>query len=211
MFCLRCGYALQSLPERCPECGRRFDPARPSTYAATAERHRVRRAVRLLVGAVGVALLGAAAYAASFYMLVRLVGPGGATGAPPWPRHAVYPFDGEIGPRFYGPMESIDQWLRPRAWEDWGFAQECIPAYEFASHGEWSKELQDEADDLLRAIHDTWLGDEEVESEHEALKRGEGTQADVDAAIANRKELVARALDAEKQFRAHVAAAKARH
>jgi hypothetical protein len=31
--CLGCGYILDSLPEnRCPECGRRFDPRDPRTY-----------------------------------------------------------------------------------------------------------------------------------------------------------------------------------
>jgi hypothetical protein len=31
--CLGCGYILDGLPEpRCPECGRGFDPSRPSTY-----------------------------------------------------------------------------------------------------------------------------------------------------------------------------------
>ena len=31
--CLDCGYCLAGLSKRCPECGRRFDPADMSTYA----------------------------------------------------------------------------------------------------------------------------------------------------------------------------------
>jgi len=36
MRCLGCGYILDGLPEnRCPECGRGFDPEDPKTYAAS--------------------------------------------------------------------------------------------------------------------------------------------------------------------------------
>jgi hypothetical protein len=33
MFCRQCNYVLDGLPEnRCPECGREFDPAQPATF-----------------------------------------------------------------------------------------------------------------------------------------------------------------------------------
>ena len=35
MFCRHCGYALIGLPSnRCPECGRNFDPANPKSFRA---------------------------------------------------------------------------------------------------------------------------------------------------------------------------------
>jgi hypothetical protein len=213
MFCLRCGYSLHLLPEpRCPECGRAFDPKRASTYAISGANYRIRRVVRLSFGAAVVALVCVAVYASSYYTMVRLEGPGVTTGAPPWGRHAEYPFDSEIGRRFYGPMESFDEWLRPRAWQWWGFAEECVPAYEYVTSQQWPEELEPDADALISAIHDTWFGlDSDIDAAREALRSGEGTQAELDAAIAKRNELVTRALKAEKQFRARVAAVRPGH
>ncbi|MGD8453870.1 MAG: hypothetical protein PVJ57_18805 [Phycisphaerae bacterium] len=54
--CLGCGYILDHLPEnRCPECGRAFDPDDPETFA-----HQVvdgRLALRTALSAVGATLL----------------------------------------------------------------------------------------------------------------------------------------------------------
>lgn len=53
--CLDCGYSLQGLPEnRCPECGRSFDPNDPETFAG-----RPTSGVPALLAALG-ALLGLA-------------------------------------------------------------------------------------------------------------------------------------------------------
>jgi hypothetical protein len=161
-------------------------------------------AIASLIGLVCVAI-----YATSFYAVVRLEGPGGTSGVPPWLRHAEYPFQGEFAHGFFSPMETFDEWLRPRAWQWWGFADECVPAYEYLMSQEWTDELQSDAEVLRSAIFDTWAHlDSDVDAARDALKSGEGSQAQLDAAIAKRKELVGRALEAEKKFRAHVAAVR---
>jgi hypothetical protein len=109
-------------------------------------------------------------------------------------------------------METFDAWLRPRAWQCWGFADECVPAYEYLMSQEWPDELQPDAEALRSAIDDTWfVSDSDVDAAREALKSGEGSQAQLDATIAKRKELVGRALEAEKKFRARVAAVRPVH
>ena len=178
----------------------------------SAPKYRIRRVRRLLVGAAVVALVCAAVYVGSFYAMVRLERPIGSAGVPPWGRDAEYPFDSETGRRFYAPMESFDEWLRPRAWQWWGFAEECVPAYEYAMSQKWPEELQPEFEALLSAIDDTSFRlDLDIDAARNALRTGEGTQAELDAAIAKRKELVTRALEAEKQFRARVAAVRPGH
>jgi len=43
-YCLGCGYSLHGLPiNRCPECGREFDPANPRTFSIGQEALRARR------------------------------------------------------------------------------------------------------------------------------------------------------------------------
>jgi hypothetical protein len=50
MFCRRCGYALIGLPSnRCPECGREFDPANPRTFLAHPRRVVLRRIIRIAI------------------------------------------------------------------------------------------------------------------------------------------------------------------
>src|SRR4051812_17679809 len=53
IYCLNCHYDLRGLSEnRCPECGRSFDPGRPSTFARSPHA----TPVRDLVNRVGKAL-----------------------------------------------------------------------------------------------------------------------------------------------------------
>jgi hypothetical protein len=62
-YCLGCGYRLTGLTQpRCPECGRRFDPARRRSYASSPHAWRVRRwgARVALSAACLAALVGAA-------------------------------------------------------------------------------------------------------------------------------------------------------
>ena len=58
MFCLGCDYQLDHLSSRrCPECGREFDPADPSTFTTHAWSVRTRGHEPLIFGAIG-ALVG---------------------------------------------------------------------------------------------------------------------------------------------------------
>ena len=50
MFCRGCGYALIGLPSnRCPECGREFDPANPRTFLARPRRVVLRRIIKIVL------------------------------------------------------------------------------------------------------------------------------------------------------------------
>ena len=50
MYCRGCGYALIGLPSnRCPECGRDFDPANPLTFLARPPRNVRRRVVAIVL------------------------------------------------------------------------------------------------------------------------------------------------------------------
>ena len=61
MFCRKCGYPLGGLSEnRCPECGRLFDPAAPRTFLHHRRGWVVRRWVRRIgLGVASAALLAA--------------------------------------------------------------------------------------------------------------------------------------------------------
>ncbi len=61
-LCLGCEYVLDGLPEqRCPECGRTFDLARPETYGCITS---TVVGLRRLIAAVASAILVAGAYGA---------------------------------------------------------------------------------------------------------------------------------------------------
>lgn len=61
MYCRRCTYPLRDLPAgACPECGGRFDPADPSTYAPRPPWLTARRKRRLVIASVTVAVVAAA-------------------------------------------------------------------------------------------------------------------------------------------------------
>ena len=50
LFCHGCGYALIGLPgNRCPECGRDFDPANPHTFLTHPRRVALRRIIRIVL------------------------------------------------------------------------------------------------------------------------------------------------------------------
>ena len=50
MFCRHCGYALIGLPSnRCPECGKDFDPANPKTFRTHPPRVVLRRIIKIVV------------------------------------------------------------------------------------------------------------------------------------------------------------------
>ena len=50
MFCRQCGYILDGLPSnRCPECGRDFDPGDPRSFLARPRRTALRRLVKIAV------------------------------------------------------------------------------------------------------------------------------------------------------------------
>lgn len=190
MYCYGCGYTLMALAEpRCPECGRPFDPRTPSTFASSRSSFQVRRAVRLLLRAAVPVLVVGIAYVGCYYAFVRLEGPGGGTGAPPWRRHAVYPVLPTASAVVFAPMEAIDQRVRPRAWEYWGVADACASAYEHLIQmlgEELPEALQADFDRALVAVDGTWFLDDQVEDARRALESGRGTQADLDAAIAER-------------------------
>jgi hypothetical protein len=63
-YCLGCGYLLVGLPtNRCPECGRVFDPKDPGTFRRGASRlelicsRRFRRGVLIVAGLIVLAIL----------------------------------------------------------------------------------------------------------------------------------------------------------
>lgn len=107
MFCIRCGYELAGLASPvCPECGRRFDPARRRTYSRWPRWRRfARRAVR--VAAVLFLLLAAAGgwlyyrYSVEQDAIGRLA--------------SVKAAGGYYGTALLGP-DWWNQWAGPRGW-----------------------------------------------------------------------------------------------
>ena len=80
--CLECGYILQGLTyNRCPECGRGYDPKNPATFRSGNDKPQIlRRYLRLAIVAsalpwVGVALKVALKYKAPVAALIVLMFP----------------------------------------------------------------------------------------------------------------------------------------
>jgi hypothetical protein len=72
MYCRWCGYALAGLSDnRCPECGRRFDPARRRTFSRWPRGWRIRRWLRRLAIVAAVMLTLATAAGTFFYTQIR--------------------------------------------------------------------------------------------------------------------------------------------
>jgi hypothetical protein len=137
MYCRGCGYDLQKLDtDRCPECGRAFDPDDHKTYHRTARRYTVRRIIRSHLWKLAVAAM--VLYMASYMLLVdavmptvqsrrqRLLGPfmltytplstGPGTWGPPMPMEATYPWGGDALKYLYTPVNWVDRLIRRDMW-----------------------------------------------------------------------------------------------
>jgi hypothetical protein len=151
-FCRGCDYSLQFLEtNRCPECGREFDPAKPRTMSRRPRRARV-RIIKILL--VSIAVLGLIGYGVAYRQMVQVVIPppqpignlnlgypfkytppppppklpiDGSYAIPP--RKATYRVGGDFSQSFFAPAHWIDRRLRRDLWRYTGEPAWAIPAY----------------------------------------------------------------------------------
>ncbi len=120
MYCRDCSYPLDHLDQqRCPECGRPFDPESPRTYRRRARRIS-RGWSRLLV-----AVLVIAVYVSSYFILVEK-GPSLSLSAnPPYSFRQTpkYRVGGEVASVVYSPAHWVDRRIRQQYWQDLGWIE----------------------------------------------------------------------------------------
>jgi hypothetical protein len=133
-FCRQCGYALRGLEShRCPECGREFDPEKPSSMSRNRKRFWAFRGIVLglltlsLIVSYAILYLKTVTAAPSIYTPPVLFSGSQRLRYPPpaqpplmpttrYPKSESYSYDNVWVQRLFRPANLIDRRLRPRVW-----------------------------------------------------------------------------------------------